>query len=86
MKVFAVAQEFEVNAWKISGEGGLRRAFTVLYLGSTAYQALTLVKDKKYREQLRLLFDGIRYLCLVDVKGRYYPAEIPELSDFGEER
>jgi len=26
MKVFAVAQEFEVNAWKIAGEGGLRRA------------------------------------------------------------
>jgi len=35
MKVFAVAQEFEVNAWKIAGEGGLRRAFTVLYLGAS---------------------------------------------------
>lgn len=86
MKVFAVAQEFEVNAWKISGEGGLRRAFTVLYLGSTAYRALTLVKDKKYREQLRLLFDGTSHPCLVDVKGRYYPAQIPDLSPFEEER
>src|ERR687895_702349 len=53
MKVFAVAQEFEVNAWKIAGEGGLRRAFTVLYLGSTAYQALVLIKDKPSRERLR---------------------------------
>jgi len=83
IKVFAVAQEFEVNAWKISGEGGLRRAFTVIYLGSTAYQALTLVKDRKYREQLRLLFDSVPHPCLVDVKGRYYPAEIPDLSNFG---
>ena len=44
MKVFAVAQEFEVNAWKIAGEGGLRRAFTVLYLGSSAYQALSKLR------------------------------------------
>jgi len=46
MKVFAVAQEFEVNAWKIAGEGGLRRAFTVLYLARPAYQALSNLKDK----------------------------------------
>jgi hypothetical protein len=37
LKVFGVAQEFEVNAWKIVGEGGLRRVFTVLYLGASAY-------------------------------------------------
>ena len=82
MKVFAVGQEFEVNAWRIAGEGGLRRAFTVLYLGATAYQALLLIKDKKYRERLRVYFDSIPYPCLVDVKGRYYPAKIPDLSDF----
>jgi hypothetical protein len=58
MKVFAVAQEFAVNAWKITGEGELRQAFTVLYLGSTAYQALVLMKDKSYRERLRAYFDG----------------------------
>ena len=80
MKVFAVAQEFEVNAWKIAGEGGLRRAFTVLYLGSTAYQALFLIKDKAYREQLRIFFDSVSHPCLVDVKGRFYPAKIPDLS------
>jgi len=49
--------EFEVNAWKIAGEGGLRRAFTVLYLGLSAYQALSNVKDKAQREQLRGYFD-----------------------------
>jgi hypothetical protein len=80
MKVFAVAQEFEVNAWKIAGEGGLRRGFTVLYLGSTAYQALFLIKDKSYRERLRAYFDRVPYPCLVDVKGRFYQAEIPDLS------
>jgi HTH-type transcriptional regulator, competence development regulator len=84
MKVFAVAQEFEVNAWKIAGEGGLRRAFTVLYLGSTAYQALFLMKDKAYRERLRAYFDSVPYPCLVDVKGRFFPAAIPDLSGFTE--
>jgi hypothetical protein len=83
MKVFAVAQEFEVNAWKIAGEGGLRRAFTVLYLGSTAYQALFLIKDKPSREQLRAYFDRVPYPCLVD-EGRFFPAEIPDLSGFAE--
>ena len=82
MKVFAVAQEFEVNAWKIAGEGGLRRAFTVLYLGATAYRALSLIKDKVERERLRIHFDSVRHPCLVDVKGRFYPAKIPDLSDF----
>src|SRR6266508_3040956 len=84
MKVFAVAQEFEVNAWKIAGEGGLRRAFTVLYLGSTAYQSLFLIKDKPYRERLRAYFDSVPYPCLVDVKGRFSPAEIPDLLGFAE--
>jgi hypothetical protein len=36
MKVFAVAQEFEVNTWKIAGEDGLQRAFTVLPLHELA--------------------------------------------------
>jgi HTH-type transcriptional regulator, competence development regulator len=82
MKVFAVAQEFEVNAWKIAGEGGLRRAFTVLYLGASAHQALSLIKDKPYRERLRVYFDRVPYPCLVDVKGRSLPVEIPDLSGF----
>jgi transcriptional regulator with XRE-family HTH domain len=82
MKVFAVAQEFEVNAWKIAGEGGLRRAFTVLYLGASAYQALSNIKDKAQREQFRGYFDTVPYPCLVDVKGRFYPAHIPDLSGF----
>jgi hypothetical protein len=85
MKVFAVAQEFEVNAWKIAGEGGLRRAFTVLYLGATAYRALTLIRGKAERERLRVHFDSVRHPCLVDVKGRFYPAKIPDRSDFLDE-
>jgi len=77
-------QSTRVNAWKIAGEGGLRRAFTVLYLGSTAYQARFLIKDKSYRERLRAYFDSVPYPCLVDVKGRFFPAEIPDLSGFVE--
>jgi hypothetical protein len=84
MKVFAVAQEFEVSAWKIAGEGGLRRAFTVLYLGSTAYQALFLIKDKTHRERLRAYFDSVPYPCRVDVKGRFFPEKILDLSRFAE--
>lgn len=81
MKIFAVAQEFEVNAWRIAGEGGLRKAFTVLYLGSTAYKALSQVKDAKYRERLHAHFDSVQYPCLVDVKGRFSPVQIPDLSE-----
>jgi hypothetical protein len=82
MKVFAVAQEFEVNAWKIAGEDARRRAFTVLYLGASAYQALSSIKDKAQREQLQGHFDRIPYPCLVDGKGRFYPVHIPDLSGF----
>lgn len=81
IKIFAVAQEFEVNAWKIAGEGGLRRAFTVLYLGGTAYKALSQVKDTALRETLRHHFDEVQYPCFVDVKGRFAPALIPDLAD-----
>ena len=52
--------------------------------GSTAYQALVLIKDKPYRERLRAYFDGVPYPCLVDVKGRFFPAAIPNLSGFAE--
>jgi|GEM_PF-5103477 len=86
MKVFAVAQEFEVNAWKIAGEGGLRRAFTVLYLGSTAYRALSQVKDSAYRDILHQHFDSVQYPCLVDVKGRYLPVLIPDLAPKGRKK
>jgi hypothetical protein len=27
-------------------------------------------------------FNGVSYPCLVDVKGRFYPAHIPDLTDF----
>lgn len=80
IKVFAVAQEFEVSAWKIAGEGGLRRAFTVLYLGATAHQALSQVKDTEYRKALRHYLNGEKYPCLVDVKGKFMPVQIPELK------
>ena len=82
IKVFAVAQEFAVNAWKIAGEGGLRRALTVLYLGASAYQALSNIKDKAQREQLRGHFDRVPYPRLMDVKGRFYPAQVPDLAGF----
>lgn len=81
MKVIAVAQEFEVNAWKIAGEGSLRNAFTVLYLGASAYSALSSVKDKKFQNQLREHFDSVKHPCLADVKGRFYPVEIPDLVE-----
>jgi hypothetical protein len=82
MKVFAVAQEFEVNAWKSAGEGRLRWAFTGLYLGASAYQALSSINYKAQREQLRGHFDRVHYSCLVDVKGLFYLAQIPNLSGF----
>jgi hypothetical protein len=56
----------------------------VLYLGSTAYQVLFLIKDKPYRERLRAYFDSVACPCLVDINGRFLPAEIPGLSGFPE--
>jgi hypothetical protein len=66
MKVFAVAQEFEVNAWKIAGEGGLRRAFTVLYLGSSAYQLSRISRIKPTRTA-----SGVFRSCPLPVPGGY---------------
>lgn len=86
IKFFAVAQEFEVNAWKIAGEGGLRKAFTVLYLGAMAYQALYKIKDKANRDQLRRFLDECDHPCLVDLKGRFYPVQIPDLTQFKSEQ
>jgi len=80
MKAFCVAQEFEVNAWKIGGEGGLRNAFTVLYLGKSARTALRKVSDKDLKAQLKKHFDSVQYPCLADVQGQFYPVLIPDLS------
>jgi transcriptional regulator with XRE-family HTH domain len=43
---------------------------------------LSSIKDKAQREQLRGHFDRIPNACLVDVKGRFYAAQIPDLSRF----
>lgn len=80
LKIFAVAQEFEVGAWKIEGEGGLRNAFSVFYLGGAAYDALSKIKDRQYRSQLQQYFDSIERPCLADVRGKYYPVTVPDLA------
>lgn len=81
LKIFAVAQEFEVGAWRIEGEGGLRNAFSVFYLGGAAYDALSGIKDKQYRSQIQQYFDRhTERPCLADVRGKYYPVIIPNLS------
>lgn len=81
LKILAVAQEFEVGAWKIEGEGGLRSAFSVFYLGGAAYDALSRIRDRQYRNQIQQYFDrDTKRPCLADVRGKYYPVAIPDLS------
>jgi len=81
LKILAVAQEFEVGAWRIEGEGGLRSAFSVLYLGGAAYDALSGIKDRQYRSQIRQYFDrDTKRPCLADVRGKFYPVAVPDLS------
>ena len=81
LKILAVAQEFEVGAWKIEGEGGLRSAFSVFYLGGAAYDALSGIKDRQYRSHIQQYFDrDTKRPCLADVRGKYYPVVIPDLS------
>lgn len=82
MKVVLVSQEFEVASLGIKGEGNLRKAFTIIYLGATAHTQLDSVRDKETREHLREYLNTQERPCLVEIAGRYLPADIPDLSDF----
>ena len=81
MKVVLVSQEFEVKALGISGEGGLRQAFSVIYLGPTAFSKLDNIRDKDLRERLRAWLSQQTRPALVESGGQWFGCEIPEITE-----
>lgn len=81
-KVVLVSQELEVKSLGIAGEGSLRKALTILFLGKTAITQLDNVRDKEHRQSLRDYLNAQDRPCLAEVDGQYFPANIPDLSQF----
>ena len=79
MKIFLVSQEFEVEALRIGGEGSLRKAFTVFWLGSAALDACRKEPDKARRSALRQWQEQQERPCIVH-QGRLYPYRVPNLT------
>ena len=82
MSVVLVSQEPEVEALGIKGQGNLRNAFTIIYLGGLAFKQLDNVRDKEHREKLRAILSSQVRPCLVESNGSYLPAAIPDLTVF----
>lgn len=80
MKVFLVSQEFQVESLKIGGEGELRKAFTVFYLGGSALEIARKEPDKPRKEALMDWVKQQQRPCIVMHQGRLYPCVIPDLS------
>lgn len=78
MTAWLVSQEFSVEALGIKGEGALRKAFTVCYLGKQAYAQLN--KTDKDHEVLKQWLDSQERPCLVDVGGQLMPAIVPNIA------
>ena len=82
-KVFAVGQQFDVESWGIRGQGSLRKAFTVVYLGSHAHDILSNLNYKDpYRHQLQAFLMTTTRPAIVEKRGQLYAAEIPDLTPF----
>lgn len=76
IKMILVTQETSVAAMGIEGEGGVRKAFTIIYLGASALEVASRLKDQAFHQYLQRCDRP----CLVDHRGRYYVCDIPDLS------
>ena len=86
MKLVLVSQEFEVASLGISGEGSLRKAFTVLYLGNTAFSRLDTIRDKNEREAMRLWLKEQKRPAIAEVGGQWFACPIPDIKHDGGRR
>lgn len=80
IKLILVTQETSVAAMGIEGEGSVRRAFTIIYLGSAAIEQAERLKDKPLSRAYVMALQQMSRPCLVDHKGRYFVCEIPDLK------
>ncbi len=96
-KVFLVSQSWSVRGLQIEGEGDLRKAFTVIFLGSYAHDALkTCEPNLQRREAIRYWLQQQQRPAIALHQGQVYPAIIPDFppeqtpgvavnySDFGD--
>lgn len=81
IKLILVTQETSVAAMGIEGEGGVRKAFTIFYLGAAALEQAEKLrsKDKALAVSLLAYLQRCARPCLVDHKGRFYVVDIPEI-------
>lgn len=80
IKLILVTQETTVAAMGIEGEGGVRKAFTIIYLGSAALEVASTIKDAELRSAFLQRFQQCDRPCLVNHRGRWYATEIPDLQ------
>ena len=80
MKLVLVSQEWEVASLGISGEGSLRKAFTILYLGNTAFSRLDTIRDKNEREALRQWLKGQKRPAIAESGGMFFGCPIPDIQ------
>lgn len=83
IKLILITQETSVTAMGIEGEGSIRQAFTIFYLGNAALEQAEKLRGKDKPLAVALL-DYLRRCdrpCLVDHKGRFYVVNIPDLTN-----
>lgn len=82
IKLILVTQETSVAAMGIEGEGAVRKAFTIFYLGAAALEQAEKLrtKDKALCVAFQEYLKRCDRPCLVDHKGNFYAVNIPELG------
>lgn len=82
IKLILITQETSVAAMGIEGEGTIRKAFTIFYLGAAALEQADKLrsKDKPLAIALLQYLQGCSRPCLVDHKGKFYVVNIPDLT------
>ena len=78
--VIGVSQDRNADTFKLKSAAVLSN-FTVIYLGGYGEGALDRVRDRREREAIRAKLRQSKRPALVQFKGRFYPWDIPDLSD-----
>ena len=78
--IIGVSQDRNADTFKLKSAAVLSN-FTVIYLGGYGEGALDRVRDRREREAIRAELRQSKRPALVQFKGRFYPWDIPDLSD-----
>ena len=75
-----IRQEWEVNALGLHGEGSVRLAFSIVYLGAQAMKQLDQVRDRGEREGLREWLSKQKRPAMVSAGGQWFACPIPDIK------